>query len=44
MKERIKSRIEKGLKLTKAQTSWAANKIGKYEDDCEICFFNLCIS
>lgn len=43
MENRIKIRIKKGLRLTKAQVAWAENAIGKYDDDCGICLFNLCL-
>lgn len=43
MEKRIINRIGRGLKLTKAQIRWAVEMLGKYDDDCDICYFNLCI-
>lgn len=42
MEKRIIKRLEQGKLLTKAQIKWAAEKLGKYEDDCGTCLFNLC--
>lgn len=43
MKNRIKSRILAGKRLTKAQIVWAEQELGKYDDNCGICLFNLCL-
>lgn len=41
MENRIKLRLAEGKRLTRAQARWAEDLMGKYEDECLWCEFNL---
>lgn len=43
MEKAIRKKLESGKPLSKAQFEWAKDKLGKFEGNCDHCFFNLCV-